>query len=197
MLAAWEAWRRKYAREPAPWRAGPIPGFDTLAYEGAIRVLEIGAGGGKSTAAARAEGWSVTPLDYAREGLGSAGVVGDARALPFRDGAFQLAILVHVLGHMPAPLRAWATREAMRVASDQFVVVFGRNDARGRSGAETAEPYTRVREGIPTHYFEPAEIELLLPGASVRAVTTESRWGRREVIVASRSRAVGSSIKQS
>lgn len=194
---AWEAWRRKYVREPAPWRAGPIPGFDSLAYEGRIRVLDVGAGGGKSTAAARAKGWSVTALDYAREGLGAASVVGDARALPFRDGAFRLALLVHVLGHVPEAERERVARETMRVASDQFVVVFGRNDARATSGAETAEPWTRVREGVPTHYFEPSEIGPLLPGAFVRAVTTESRWGRREVIVASRSRAVGPSIKQS
>jgi len=53
------------------------------------------------------------------QGLASRAVTGRADALPFRDGAFSLAVLSHVVEHLEDPVSA--LREASRVA--RFVVV--------------------------------------------------------------------------
>ena len=84
------------------------------------RVLDLGAGTGVAARAARAGGArSVVCVDAAPGMLrrcppGLHPVAGDARALPFGDGCFDLVLAAFCLGHLDSPVAA--LREARRVA---------------------------------------------------------------------------------
>lgn len=182
-MDAREAWRRKYAREPAPWR-GPVHAAPLLA-DLAGRVVELGAGGGKVAAALPPEALA---LDWAPEGLqpGRPSVVADVRRLPLRAGSVDALVALHVLGHLVEAERAAAAREWMRVLRAGGVLVlevFAVGDAREGSGAPV-EPGTWLREGIPTHHFGPEEIHRLFPEAEGGVAPEERRlrWGTRRVL---------------
>jgi len=79
------------------------------------RVLDVGCGSGELAAAAAALGGRVAAMDACPEILGRAArgaplgvelVRADGQALPFRDGAFDLATSVLVLHSLPGPARA-------------------------------------------------------------------------------------------
>ncbi|MCH0540798.1 class I SAM-dependent methyltransferase [Streptomyces sp. MUM 203J] len=93
-----------------------------LAAEGAPRVLDVGTGSGPAALAAARAGARVTALDLesgllrtARARARRAGldhrtrfVVGDARALPFPDGSFDLALSTFGVMFAPDPPRTAA-----------------------------------------------------------------------------------------
>ena len=80
-----------------------------------LLVLDVGCGGGRQSAAAAAAGHRVTSADFApemiqhartrvRERVPSAehaGVVADARQLPFAAGAFDAIMVLGVVGYLP------------------------------------------------------------------------------------------------
>jgi SAM-dependent methyltransferase len=102
--------------------ASPIPVAGT-------RVLDLGAGTGVATEAARQAGAShVAAVDLAAAmlragGLTSTAVVGDVTVLPFRADAFDLAVAACVLGHLPDPIAALGDvrRVAGAVVASAFV----------------------------------------------------------------------------
>lgn len=180
--ARW-AWRAKYAREPEPW-AGPVHAQPLLAGLPAP-VVELGAGGGK-VGAAMPEG--AVALDWVPEALpgGRPALVADARRLPVRAGALGSIVAIHVLGHLVGDDRAQAPREWARATRPGGVLVlevFARGDARAGAG-RAVEEGTWEREGIPTHYFEAAELVGLLSGWDGEVVEEERRlrWGTRRVL---------------
>jgi SAM-dependent methyltransferase len=77
-------------------------------------VLEIGAGSGVATASLRQLGVQVTTLDF-DPGL-QPDVVGDVRALPVEDGAFDVVSCCQVLEHIPFDDVGTAAAELTRVA---------------------------------------------------------------------------------
>jgi SAM-dependent methyltransferase len=180
------AWRAKHAREAEPWR-GPVHAAPLLAGL-AGRVVELGAGGGK---VARALPPGAVALDWAPEGLRDAArprLVADARALPFRDGALDALVAIHLLGHLRADDRGRALAEwarALRPGGALVVEVFARGDAREGRGRE-AEPGTWERGGIATHHFDAGELRALLAAAGfegqVEAEERPMRWGARRVL---------------
>ncbi|MEL6365679.1 MAG: class I SAM-dependent methyltransferase [Pseudomonadota bacterium] len=107
--------------------------MDRLAPGRAARALDLGCGRGRHVHALYTEGLDVVGLDLAfddvgaaRDGLGGfadrepAGAwagwtVGDALALPFQDGAFDVVVCSEVLEHIP-DYRA-AIREIARVSA--------------------------------------------------------------------------------
>ncbi|MEA3201924.1 MAG: hypothetical protein QOE90_3352 [Thermoplasmata archaeon] len=188
---AWDAWRRKHAAQPAPWR-GPVHSAPLLAGL-AGRVVELGAGGGKVGAALPA---GAVALDWAPEGLRDASrprVVGDVAALPFRDASLDALVAIHVLGHLLAPARQAAAREIARVlrpGGALVVEVFARGDAREGEGREV-EPATWAREGIVTHHFEAQELRALFPDleGDITPETRAMRWGTRRALRARLTRA--------
>jgi len=96
-----------------------------LALGGAEPVLDVGAGTGHLTEAFRRRGHPVTALDRAGGMLARnpcpRRVRGDAPRLPFRDGAFSLAVEANLLHHVRDPVAV--LREMARVGSGRVAVV--------------------------------------------------------------------------
>ncbi|MFC4852086.1 class I SAM-dependent methyltransferase [Actinophytocola glycyrrhizae] len=99
-------WSRRVAERFVPWLGVPA----------GQRWLDVGCGTGALSAAALAAGAEVTGVDPSPGFLaGRRGVVvGDARALPFADGRFDVVVAGLVLNFVPDPARALA--EQARVA---------------------------------------------------------------------------------
>jgi len=107
-----------YSRTGAAWDAGPGRIYDRLSEELVARlpagatgdVLDLGAGTGAASRAAAAAGAEhVVAIDLAPGLLAvnasdrPPAVVGDARVLPFRDGAFDAVVAAFSLNHIPDP----------------------------------------------------------------------------------------------
>jgi SAM-dependent methyltransferase len=102
------------------------PLLDAADVGAGTRVLDVGCGLGTLAAAAAARGATVTGVDLAPGMLAEARrrhpaielVLGDAEALPFADGAFDVALGAFVVNHLPHPERAAAelARVARRIA---------------------------------------------------------------------------------
>lgn len=122
--------RASYDAAAGGWASGPGPMYARLA--GALiaaapvplagrRVLDLGAGTGAAGRAALAAGaGQVVAADLATGMLRAAGaglhrVAGDARALPFRAGSFDLVAAAFCLNHLPDPVAALA--EVRRVSA--------------------------------------------------------------------------------
>jgi len=125
-----EGVRASYDAAAGGWADGPGPVYTRLA-EALIaatpvplagrRVLDLGAGTGAAGRAALAAGASqVVAADLATGMLRAAGpglhpVAGDARALPFHAGSFDLVAAAFCLNHLPDPAAALA--EVRRVGA--------------------------------------------------------------------------------
>ena len=122
--------RGAYDASADAWAAGPEPVYAQLAEAlvaaspvglAGARVLDLGAGTGVASRAARGAGAAqVVGVDVAvrmlRHGRGAfEPVLADAAALPFRAGSFDLVVAACCLGHLPDPVRA--LRETRRVAT--------------------------------------------------------------------------------
>jgi SAM-dependent methyltransferase len=102
------------------------PLLDAARVGPGVKVLDVGCGLGTLAAAAAARGATVTGADLAAGMLTEARrrhpriefVLADAEALPFADGAFDVALAAFVVNHLPHPERAAAElrRVARRVA---------------------------------------------------------------------------------
>lgn len=112
------------------------------AFDGHRSILEAGVGTGRYSVPLRARGLSMTGIDLSLEMMRRARSKGldrlvraDLYRLPFRDGTFDAALIVHVLQLLPDPFRALA--ELGRVARQRVVAVFpdrppGREEPGGR-----------------------------------------------------------------
>jgi SAM-dependent methyltransferase len=133
------------------------------------RVLDVGAGTGRFSAALERAGWTVTAMDAAPQMLacvasaapGATRVLGRlGEALPFPDAAFDAVVAVRVLKYVPAV--AEAIRELARVAAPGAPVVF--DLANSRSVARLG--YGRS----PMGFVRPDEIAGLVNGAGLAQV---------------------------
>ncbi|MSU90977.1 methyltransferase domain-containing protein [Rhodobacteraceae bacterium 2CG4] len=94
-----------------------------LRATGGNRVLDIGCGAGALVRRLLAEGYDAAgidpqaePRDRARPGRVPGTLIrGVAEALPFAEGAFDAAVLLNALHHVPQPAMLPALREARRV----------------------------------------------------------------------------------
>jgi ubiquinone/menaquinone biosynthesis C-methylase UbiE len=125
-----------YAGVAAAWDAGPSRVYDALAravvsaYPGDIagmRVLDIGAGTGAVSRALAQHGAHPTAIDLAPDMVahlrirGFPAVVGDIRALPFDDSAFDAAVAAFAISHVDDP--GCAIAEARRVVRPGGVIL--------------------------------------------------------------------------
>ncbi len=128
-----------YSAGATAWAAGPMRLYGPLADElvarcpidlGGRSVLDLGAGTGAASIAAR--GARVVAVDTAI-GMLLGGppsrppaVVGDALALPFRSGGFEVVIAAFVFNHLAEP--AVGVREAGRVAREHVMATIYADD---------------------------------------------------------------------
>jgi len=169
---ATDPWETEYARKGRVW-GGAVHNLPALAA--GTSVLELGCGNGKTFAALREQGCSVTGIDISvsaaalcRNQLASTGAgevsVADACSLPFTNGAFDAVVAFHVIGHLPDHDRARVMEEIARVlrpGGTLYFSGFSREDFRAGRGEE-CEPWTFARKnGIATHYFTEDEVRAL------------------------------------
>ena len=146
------------------------------------RLLDVGCGTGHWTGRFAARGYRVVGVDVSPEMLaGARGVspalaVADARALPFRDAAFDAVATVTMLEFVPDPVAA--VRELARCTRPGGVILaatlnrlapLNRRRARASSG-----PYAAAR------FWGPADLlRLLAPLGEVRLAATSLDPGGR------------------
>ncbi len=164
-------------------RLPPVP-------EGA-RVLELGCGDGRTLAALAVRPGTAVGLDLSPAALALCRpapgrpapllVRGDARRLPFRDGSFDVVLLLHVLGHGRADERRAMVAEAVRVTAPGgrlHLRVFSCEDFRAGAGREVEDGSFLRATGVLTHYFTEDEIVSLFgPCRRLRLETV--RWHLR------------------
>jgi len=116
------------------------PLLDAAGVGAGTRVLDVGCGLGTLAAAAAARGATVTGADLAAGMLAEARrrhpqvefVLADAEALPFADGAFDVAIAAFLVNHLPHPEQAAA--ELKRVGRHVALAMWGPEDEVGILG---------------------------------------------------------------
>jgi SAM-dependent methyltransferase len=136
--------------------------------------------------------WRITAVDADFTDYGSAAgppadgvsrLVGDARRLPFEDGAFDVVLALDLVEHIAPPDRASVLREVARVARRRAIVGCPAGSAALEADRRLFEQYRRRGERPPgwidehlEHGFpEPAELQDGLAGeGSVRLIGNES-----------------------
>ena len=96
-----------------------------------IRILDIGCGEGGLARQLAAEGALVTGIDPLLQAIAKARAnvpnarfeIATAEALPFKDHAFDLTVMVNALHHVPVALMEAALREARRVLREDGTLV--------------------------------------------------------------------------
>jgi SAM-dependent methyltransferase len=148
----------------------PIPAFPLGPGEGRS-VLDVGCNWGRWTVAATRAGWRATGIDPKQKAIAAArrvaeqlGVdaqyaVGDARQLPFPDGAFDAVFSYSVLQHLSKADVRLAVAEAGRVLRSGGTAWIEMPNAHGllnavrRAGRGFAEG-----SGFDVRYWTPAEL---------------------------------------
>ncbi|MDY7078754.1 MAG: class I SAM-dependent methyltransferase [Chloroflexota bacterium] len=127
VAARYEAWYETPEGRRADELEKAVLGWLLRAFPGSDSVLEIGCGTGHFTRWLSDEGLAAVGLDLSLAMLAEARalggvplVQGDARRLPFADGAFDLTAFITTLEFLEHPQEALA--EALRVARDGFLL---------------------------------------------------------------------------
>lgn len=128
--------RSAYEGSATAWAAGPSAVYRLLAVAlvetapsslRGQRVLDLGAGTGVASDALAAIGVRPVAVDLAlamlrhRQSHRPPGVVGDAQALPFHDGAFDAIVAAFSLNHVPDPVVALS--ECRRVTKSSGLIL--------------------------------------------------------------------------
>jgi 2-polyprenyl-3-methyl-5-hydroxy-6-metoxy-1,4-benzoquinol methylase len=116
------------------------PLLDAARVRPGLRVLDVGCGLGALAAAAAARGAEVTGVDLAPGMLEEARrrhpqiefLLADAEALPFGDGAFDVALGAFLVNHLPHP--ETAAKELARVARRVALAMWGPEEEVGLLG---------------------------------------------------------------
>ena len=163
-----EYWEKFYQEHKRPWRGvGKVP----IDIKPGSKVLDVGCGNGKTTAALIKMGMDVTGLDFSVSAISHCiGVFGekakftiaDCDRMPFPDGSFDAAVAVHVLEHLDDEQLAGTVKEISRVLVPGglvFVRCFAVGDMRSRG----KEKDTRGN-GIEYRYYTEDQMKMIFEG---------------------------------
>ncbi|OPX65060.1 MULTISPECIES: bifunctional 2-polyprenyl-6-hydroxyphenol methylase/3-demethylubiquinol 3-O-methyltransferase UbiG [unclassified Methanoregula] len=189
MESGTDPWDMEYRQRGRLWGGSPPP-LPRLSQ--CSRVLELGCGDGRTTAALAQAGCPVTAIDISSRaaalcrsactGLGQAEIlVASTLAAPFRPGSFDVIMASHIAGHLPVPDRAYLADEVFRLLAPHgrlYFRDFSVSDFRYGRGTEIG-PGTFLRKtGIATHYFTAGEVRNLFCGLDLLSLE-EHRWEMR------------------
>ena len=147
----------------------------------------LDAGSGSRSVAPWLPGWNVTALDSTFDDYGAASgprrrtarpVLGDIRAMPFRDAEFDVVLALDVLEHLAPQDRSVALGELTRVASRRLVVACPAGapalEADRRLAGTLPRPPGWLAEHLENGFPEPRElVEALEPHGRVRLIPNE------------------------
>ena len=158
----YDAWAKTYdnTRGASPSVLEPIR--KALGPADGRTLLDIGGGTGNFSQPLAKDGFRVSLLDFSPVAVRRAATKipnaeiltsGDAQHLPFRDGAFDCAISVNVLGHLPDWRRA--LQEARRVLRDgPFVLKVSTRETVTANWVMRYFP--ALIDCAPLHHYQPA-----------------------------------------
>ena len=161
-------WERFYREHKRPWRGMGKIGLD---LEPGSKVLDVGCGTGKTTAALIKMGMDVTGLDFSPSAIGrcieafggkAKFVVAECERMPFPDDHFDAAAAVHVLEHLNEAQLRETVKEISRVLVPGGLV-FVRSFAVGDMRADGGDRNTRGN-GIKYRYYREEEMREIFEG---------------------------------
>jgi SAM-dependent methyltransferase len=173
MKAAWEA--GDYATFATYMEPGAVDLLEAWGVEPGQRLLDVGCGAGQLAIPAARMGLEATGVDIAAnlvarareraaaEGLSARFDEGDAEALPYEDGSFD--IVASIFGAMFAPRPERVAAELLRVCRPGGRVLMGN----WTPGSFPAQMFRTVARYVP-----PPDV----PPPSIRSGGTRSRRGR-------------------
>jgi SAM-dependent methyltransferase len=175
MMSQRKVWDREYARRGTRWSKATLTLPEAF---GGLRVLEVGAGNGKTLASILEQAPSeAVAVDFSSAALEACGecargraslVAADAVDLPFPDGSFDAVVLYFILDNLLSAGRKAAVSEAWRVLADGGLLAFedfavGDFRQSAKPGQPDIEPGTVQKgKGLICHYFSRGEVEGLL-----------------------------------
>ncbi|MCR4406863.1 MAG: methyltransferase domain-containing protein [Anaerolineae bacterium] len=180
MVAGYEAWYETSGRRADRLEKALLKRL-LAGFSWARTLLEVGCGPGHFTRWFGEQGLQATGLDLSPPMLAEAArlgnlpyVQGDALALPFRDGAFDLVALITTLEFVPDPIQALA--EATRVARHGLIL--------GVLNRQSLLAWRRKRSGEAlwqmARFFTPTELVCLVQRAAagkwVKIVWRTTLW---------------------
>ncbi|MDR0309245.1 MAG: methyltransferase domain-containing protein [Candidatus Methanoplasma sp.] len=152
-----DCWERFYQEHKRPWRG---IGEVKLDIEPGSKVLDVGCGNGKTTAALIKRGMDVTGLDFSPSAISYCiGLFGDKAKftiaecdrMPFPDNSFDAVTAVHILEHLDETQLKDTVEEISRVLVPGGLV-FVRSFAVGDARSEGKEKDIRGN-GIEYRYY--------------------------------------------
>ncbi|MCL2142668.1 MAG: class I SAM-dependent methyltransferase [Methanomassiliicoccaceae archaeon] len=177
-----DAWNKLYRSQTRQWK-GAVKTKIPLPFKKGDRVIDIGCGNGKTSAALIEEGCDVIGIDISEEAAEACRTIfgskmriecASAVSLPFDDGYADGVVMVHVLEHLTADEMEAAVKEVRRVLrlnGKLFVRVFHTDDMRSDKGERTDDRTVIRGNGIRYHYFDETELNDLFGG--FRRISTE------------------------
>ncbi|MBO7409930.1 MAG: class I SAM-dependent methyltransferase [Candidatus Methanomethylophilaceae archaeon] len=185
-----ERWNELYRSQRRTWRG--VTDLGNLRFSAGSRILEIGCGNGKTLAALRDAGYSVTGIDFSSEAVKACReLLGDdaeticasVTDMPFEDGAFDGAVMFHVFENIDVPDVEKAVSELRRVLRPGAYVavkVFSEDDMRSGKGESVSEDTVVRGNGIRYRYFTEAKLRDAFGDTecvSIRTVREDTRFG--------------------
>ena len=179
-----EAWESLYSGQARPWRG--VADISWMSVAEGERVLDLGCGNGKTSAALMERGAEVTGIDFSTSAVDScrrlfgekgAFIEADVRGLPFDDNAFDIVVSVHVIEHVPECDIMKASEEIVRVlrsGGTLYLRCFAEGDMRSDGKRED------VRNGILYRYLTEGDIRSVFPTLeiiSVELIEEPTRFG--------------------
>ena len=158
-----DCWERFYKEHKRPWRGIGEIGFD---LKPGSKVLDVGCGTGKTTAALIKMGMDTTGLDFSPTAIdycisvfgGKAKfTIAECDRMPFPGSSFDAVVAVHVFEHLNEAQVSGTVKEISRVLVPGGLV-FVRSFAVGDMRSEGASENTRGN-GIRYRYYDEEEMK--------------------------------------